>query len=79
MEELTCGGMVPQVREAFAETMTAVVQLAAKYPIACSNSIGLLCTIPYTRYWLRHRTVFLCYFNDLYLHIFLRLGNPFEI
>ncbi|XP_062590799.1 probable E3 ubiquitin-protein ligase HECTD4 isoform X2 [Saccostrea cucullata] len=49
VEELTCGGMVPQVREAFAETMTAVVQLAAKYPIACSNSIGLLCTIPYTR------------------------------
>ncbi|XP_055995500.1 probable E3 ubiquitin-protein ligase HECTD4 isoform X2 [Ostrea edulis] len=49
VDELTCGGMVPQVREAFAETMTAVVQLAAKYPIACSNSIGLLCTIPYTR------------------------------
>ncbi|OWF52164.1 E3 ubiquitin-protein ligase HECTD4 [Mizuhopecten yessoensis] len=49
VEELTCGGMVNQVREAFAETMTSVVQLAAHYPIACCNSIGLLCIIPYTR------------------------------
>ena len=48
-EELTCGGMVDQVREAFVETMTSVVQLAARYPIACCNSIGLLCTIPYTK------------------------------
>ena len=39
-----------QVREAFAETMTSVVQLAARYPIACCNSIGLLCIVPYTRY-----------------------------
>ena len=50
IEELTCGGMVNQVREAFAETMTSVVQLAARYPIACCNSIGLLCIVPYTRY-----------------------------
>ncbi|CAH1233961.1 HECTD4 [Branchiostoma lanceolatum] len=49
VEELTCGGMVNQVREAFAETMTSVVQLASTYPVACSNSIGLLCVIPYTR------------------------------
>uniref|UniRef100_A0A8D3DKM7 HECT domain-containing protein n=1 Tax=Scophthalmus maximus TaxID=52904 RepID=A0A8D3DKM7_SCOMX len=47
--ELTCGGMVEQVQEAFGETMTSVVSLCARYPIACSNSIGLLCTIPYTR------------------------------
>ncbi|KAL4646588.1 putative E3 ubiquitin-protein ligase HECTD4 isoform X5 [Arapaima gigas] len=49
IEELTCGGMVEQVQEAFGETMTSVVSLCARYPIACSNSIGLLCTIPYTR------------------------------
>ncbi|XP_053376531.1 probable E3 ubiquitin-protein ligase HECTD4 [Mercenaria mercenaria] len=49
VEELTCGGMVNQVREAFAETMTSVVQVAARYPIACCNSIGLLCIVPYTR------------------------------
>ncbi|KAL3856755.1 hypothetical protein ACJMK2_011476 [Sinanodonta woodiana] len=49
VEELTCGGMVSQVREAFAETMTSVVQLAARYPISCCNSIGLLCIVPYTR------------------------------
>ncbi len=48
-DELTCGGMAHQVRDAFAETMTSVVQLAARYPIACCNSIGLLCIIPYTR------------------------------
>lgn len=39
-----------QVQEAFGETMTSVVSLCARYPIACANSIGLLCTIPYTRY-----------------------------
>ena len=49
VDELTCGGMVNQVREAFSETMTAVVQLAARNPISCCNSIGLLCIIPYTR------------------------------
>lgn len=52
IEELTCGGMVEQVQEAFGETMTSVVSLCARYPIACANSIGLLCTIPYTR-WVR--------------------------
>ncbi|PIO29272.1 hypothetical protein AB205_0167670, partial [Aquarana catesbeiana] len=49
IEELTCGGMVEQVQEAFGETMTSVVSLCARYPMACANSIGLLCTIPYTR------------------------------
>ncbi|XP_026795565.1 probable E3 ubiquitin-protein ligase HECTD4 isoform X2 [Pangasianodon hypophthalmus] len=49
IEELTCGGMVGQVQEAFGQTMTSVVSLCARYPIACANSIGLLCTIPYTR------------------------------
>ncbi|KAJ7994262.1 hypothetical protein DPEC_G00264060 [Dallia pectoralis] len=49
IEELTCGGVVEQVQEAFGETMTSVVALCARYPIACSNSIGMLCTIPYTR------------------------------
>ena len=43
--------MANYVRDAFAETMTSVVQLAARYPIACCNSIGLLCIIPYTRYF----------------------------
>lgn len=38
-----------QVQDAFGETMTSVVSLCARYPIACANSIGLLCTIPYTR------------------------------
>ncbi|TSW08319.1 putative E3 ubiquitin-protein ligase HECTD4 [Bagarius yarrelli] len=49
IEELTCGGMVGQVQEAFGQTMTSLVSLCARYPIACANSICLLCTIPYTR------------------------------
>ena len=49
VHELTCGGLGGEVREAFAETMTSVVQLAARYPTACRNSVGLLCTVPYTR------------------------------
>ena len=48
-DELRCGGMVNEVREAFAEAMSSVVQLAAHYPIASATSIGLLCTIPFTR------------------------------
>lgn len=46
-----------QVQEAFGETMTSVVSLCARYPIACANSIGLLCTIPYTRQVLHHRSL----------------------
>ncbi|GFO01128.1 HECT domain-containing e3 ubiquitin protein ligase 4 [Plakobranchus ocellatus] len=49
VEELLCGGMVEQVQEAFAQAMTSVVQLAAQNPMASASSIGLLCTIPYTR------------------------------
>lgn len=50
VDDLLCGGMVSEVREAFAEAMSSVVQLAAHHPIASAGSIGLLCTIPYTRY-----------------------------
>ena len=49
VNELTCGGMVDPVREAFAEIMTLVVTTAAKYPLACKSSIALLCIIPYDR------------------------------
>ncbi|RXN23820.1 putative E3 ubiquitin- ligase HECTD4 isoform X1 [Labeo rohita] len=59
VEELTCGGMMEQVQEAFGETMTSVVSLCSRYPIACANSIGLLCTIPYTRQELRFGSYFI--------------------
>lgn len=49
VEELSCGGMVSAVREAFCETMTCVVQLSSRYPMVCFNSVVLLCTIPFTR------------------------------
>ncbi|XP_076346000.1 putative E3 ubiquitin-protein ligase HECTD4 isoform X3 [Tachypleus tridentatus] len=49
IDELACGGMMSSVSEAFGETLASVVQLVARYPLACCNSIGLLCIIPYTR------------------------------
>ncbi|ESO97623.1 hypothetical protein LOTGIDRAFT_228255 [Lottia gigantea] len=49
VEELTCGGLVNVVQDAYAETVTSVVQLASKHPIAGCNSVVLLCTVPYTR------------------------------
>ncbi|XP_059171920.1 probable E3 ubiquitin-protein ligase HECTD4 isoform X2 [Physella acuta] len=49
VEDLLCGGMQNEVRDAFAEAMSCVVQLAAHHPLASASSIGLLCTIPYTR------------------------------
>uniref|UniRef100_T1J2Q6 HECT domain-containing protein n=1 Tax=Strigamia maritima TaxID=126957 RepID=T1J2Q6_STRMM len=49
IEELHCGGLGTSVREAFAEAMQSIVQLASRYPIACCNNIGLLCIVPYTR------------------------------
>ncbi|XP_071790886.1 probable E3 ubiquitin-protein ligase HECTD4 isoform X2 [Asterias amurensis] len=49
VDELACGGMVDEVQQTFSETMTSVVTLAGAHPVACANSIGLLCTIPYTR------------------------------
>ncbi|GAB6029828.1 putative E3 ubiquitin-protein ligase HTD4 [Chamberlinius hualienensis] len=48
-DELTCSGMISPVREAFADTVASVVKLASRYPLACSNSIGLLCVIPYSK------------------------------
>eukprot|EP00092_Neocalanus_flemingeri_P030552 GFUD01033172.1.p1 GENE.GFUD01033172.1~~GFUD01033172.1.p1 ORF type:complete len:4225 (-),score=861.78 GFUD01033172.1:307-12981(-) len=49
VNELTCGGVVDSVREAFAEIMTLVVNIASKYPLACKSSIAMLCIIPYSR------------------------------
>ncbi|XP_055958013.1 probable E3 ubiquitin-protein ligase HECTD4 [Patella vulgata] len=49
VEELTCGGLVNVIQDAYAETVTSVVQLASKHPIAGCNSVVLLCTVPYTR------------------------------
>lgn len=63
IEELTCGGMVGQVQEAFGQTMTSVVSLCARYPIACANSICLLCTIPYTRQAFKQLEITLVYTN----------------
>lgn len=82
IEELTCGGMVEQVQEAFGETMTSVVSLCARYPIACANSIGLLCTIPYTRQenqsWIRTLLLFLCCYSLTWLTLICCLCNRSE-
>ena len=47
--DIACGGMAEKVREAFAEVMHAVVELASKQPSACINTIAMLCVVPYTR------------------------------
>ena len=47
VSDITCGGMAGKVREAFAEVMHAVVELASKQP--CINTIAMLCVVPYTR------------------------------
>ena len=49
LNELTCGGLVNNVREAYGEVLTKVVHLATKYPLPCKGSIGMLCTVPYDR------------------------------
>ena len=48
--ELTCGGFVEKVREAYGEIMILLVHLSSKFPLACKGSIGILCTVPYERY-----------------------------
>lgn len=49
VSDIACGGMSGKVREAFAEVMRAVVELASKQPSACINTIAMLCVVPYTR------------------------------
>ena len=45
--ELTCGGLDNAVQSGYEDALAAVVSLARQQPIACLNSIGLLCVIPY--------------------------------
>jgi E3 ubiquitin-protein ligase HECTD4 len=40
--------MSGKVREAFAEVMRAVVELASRQPSSCINTIAMLCVVPYT-------------------------------
>ena len=49
VKDISCSGYVSQVREAFADVMRAVVELASHQPSACINTISLLSIIPYTR------------------------------
>lgn len=49
VSDIACGGMAQPVREAFANIMHAVVELASKQPAACINTIAMLCIVPYTR------------------------------
>lgn len=50
VSDIACGGMAQPVREAFANVMHAVVELASKQPAKCINTIAMLCIVPYTRY-----------------------------
>ena len=49
VSDVVCGGMAHAVREAFANVMHAVVELASRQPSTCINTIATLCTVPYTR------------------------------
>ena len=49
LDELTCGGLAKNVREAYGEVLTNIVKFTSKHPIPCRGSIGILCTIPYDR------------------------------
>lgn len=49
VKDIACSGHVTRVREAFADMMHAVVELASRQPAACINTIALLSIIPYTR------------------------------
>ena len=50
MSDIACGGMALPVREAFANVMYAVVELASRQPAKCINTIAMLCIVPYTQY-----------------------------
>lgn len=49
VKDIVCSGLVQPVRDAFAKVMQAVAKLASRQPVACINTIALLCTVPYTR------------------------------
>ena len=49
MRQIACSGLVQQVRDSFANVMQAVAKLASRQPVACINTIAVLCTVPYTR------------------------------
>lgn len=49
VSDIACGGMAHPVREAFSKVMHAVVEMASKQPIACINTIAMLCIVEYTR------------------------------
>ena len=49
VKDIVCSGLVQPVRDAFATVMQSVAKLASQQPVACINTIALLCTVPYTR------------------------------
>ena len=49
VKDIACSGLVQQVRDAFGNVMHEVAKLASCQPVACINTIALLCTVPYTR------------------------------
>ncbi|XP_048583049.1 probable E3 ubiquitin-protein ligase HECTD4 isoform X2 [Nematostella vectensis] len=48
VEELACGGMVSEVRDAFCGVVQALLQRAATNPVIFSNSVVLMCTCPFS-------------------------------
>lgn len=49
LDELSWHNMMKRVQLNFSFLMKTIVQLATENPMACYTSVGLLCTIPFTR------------------------------
>lgn len=48
-EELYCGGMTEQVRDEFSSTLQLLVKLTASHLTQCSETVALICIIPFSR------------------------------
>ncbi|KAL5256674.1 hypothetical protein ACHWQZ_G011808 [Mnemiopsis leidyi] len=48
-EELYCGGMTEQVRHDFSSTLQLLVKLTASHLVQCSETVALICIIPFSR------------------------------
>ena len=49
-EELYCGGMTEQVRDDFSSTLQLLVKLTASHLVQCSETVALICIIPFSRF-----------------------------
>ena len=49
-EELYCGGLTNVVRSEFSKTLQLVVKLTSQHLSQCSETVALICIIPFSRF-----------------------------